>query len=123
MTADRLISLEKVTKRYASGPPWARRAVTALNAIDLAIGDGETLALVGESGSGKTTVGRLCLGLLEPSAGRVLLEGAAILGVARQAPWTLGRRSAASAMVAQSAPAHRHFGCRAAGSWRLYREA
>ena len=40
MTADRLISLEKVTKRYTSGPPWARRAVTALNAIDLAIGEG-----------------------------------------------------------------------------------
>lgn len=75
MTADPLISLEAVTKNYTSGPPWARRTVTALNAVDLAIAKGETLALVGESGSGKTTVGRLCLGLLEPSAGRVLFAG------------------------------------------------
>jgi oligopeptide/dipeptide ABC transporter ATP-binding protein len=37
---------------------------------------GESLGLVGESGSGKTTVARLLLGLTEPDAGTIVLEGA-----------------------------------------------
>ena len=75
MTAGQVISIENVAKHYVAGPPWARRVITAVDAVNLAIDAGETLALIGESGSGKTTLGRLCLGLLRPTAGRVLLEG------------------------------------------------
>jgi ABC-type glutathione transport system ATPase component len=70
-----VISLEAVSKTYARGLPWARRHVEAVRSIDLAIATGETLALVGESGSGKSTIGRLCLGLIAPTSGRVLLDG------------------------------------------------
>ena len=47
----------------------------ALDAIDLDISAGETIAFVGSSGSGKSTLLNLVLGFLRPTEGRVLLDG------------------------------------------------
>jgi oligopeptide/dipeptide ABC transporter ATP-binding protein len=49
--------------------------VRAVEDVTFAIKRGETLGLVGESGCGKTTVGRLVLRLLEPTAGSVHFAG------------------------------------------------
>ncbi len=51
------------------------REIHALDDVTAAIRPGETLGLVGESGSGKTTLARTLLGLVEPSAGSVRLDG------------------------------------------------
>ena len=76
MTSDAIISLQRVSVTYRSGPAWNRRVVHAVRGVDIAIPRGTILGLVGESGSGKTTVGRLCLGLLRPTEGAVLFDHA-----------------------------------------------
>jgi ABC-2 type transport system ATP-binding protein len=50
--------------------------LTALHDLDLRIRPGECVAVIGHNGSGKTTAVRMIAGLLDPSAGSVLLDGA-----------------------------------------------
>jgi osmoprotectant transport system ATP-binding protein len=50
-------------------------AGSVLRGLDLAIDEGETVALVGRSGAGKTTILKLINGLLTPDAGDVFVEG------------------------------------------------
>ncbi|WP_219471817.1 thiol reductant ABC exporter subunit CydD [Nonomuraea rhizosphaerae] len=69
-TAAPLIRLEGVTVRYPG------RDDPALEDVTLTIEPGERVALVGESGGGKSTLLNLILGFLQPSAGRVLVDGA-----------------------------------------------
>jgi ABC-type multidrug transport system ATPase subunit len=49
--------------------------VRALNNVSLKVGAGEVLGLVGPNGAGKTTLFRAVLGLIDPSAGSVLVDG------------------------------------------------
>lgn len=53
--------------------------------LDVEIVAGDTLAVVGASGSGKSTLINLILGLLPPTKGRVMLNGAPLAG--REAQW------------------------------------
>src|SRR6185312_14801211 len=62
-----------VARRSALGRTLA--TVKAVDGVDLTIQLGRTLALVGESGCGKSTIGRLILRLIEPTAGTVRFGG------------------------------------------------
>lgn len=66
-----LVEVKGLRKQFAA----KRRVINALNGIDLSIADGEAVGLVGESGCGKTTFGRCLVGLIKPTAGRVLFRG------------------------------------------------
>jgi osmoprotectant transport system ATP-binding protein len=63
-----MIRFEQVSKRYASG-------TFAVQDLNLEVASGELCALVGPSGGGKTTILRMVNRLVEPSSGRILIDG------------------------------------------------
>ncbi len=58
--------------------------VRAVDNVNFTIKRGEVLGLAGESGSGKSTVGRLVLGLLEPTKGTVRIDGVDLSELSRE---------------------------------------
>jgi len=64
-----MIVLDNVSKSFDGGQSYALRNVS------LTIEEGETFVLVGTSGSGKTTILRLINRLIEPTSGRITLDG------------------------------------------------
>ncbi len=77
MTAP-VLEVQGLTKRFPIQGGLLRRTraeVHAVENVSFALASGETLCVVGESGCGKSTVGKLILRLIEPTAGQILIGG------------------------------------------------
>ena len=75
-----LLHVEKLRRHFPVRNVLGLRTGTikALDDVTFAVRAGETFGIVGESGCGKTTLGKTLAGIHEPSAGRILFEGAEI---------------------------------------------
>jgi ABC-type oligopeptide transport system ATPase subunit len=65
-----LLQVQAISKSYPSSSGGA----LVVDDVSFTIARGETLGVVGESGSGKSTVARMVLGLIEPTAGEVRFD-------------------------------------------------
>jgi oligopeptide/dipeptide ABC transporter ATP-binding protein len=64
--------------RVVFPPRRGRPPARAVDGVNLAIGEGEIVALIGESGCGKSTLARALVGLIEPASGEVSYRGAVL---------------------------------------------
>jgi ABC-type branched-subunit amino acid transport system ATPase component len=123
-----LLELDGVSRRFGG--------VRAVDAVDLAVTQGEILGLIGPNGSGKSTIVNLVCGLLPPSGGRIRFEGRDLAaqsphrrvaaGIARtfQSIRLFGQLTVwQNLWVAQSAPGERSVGLFAARWLAGYRKA
>jgi peptide/nickel transport system ATP-binding protein len=86
------VDVKDLRRVFDVSKPWLNRVIEgghleylkAVDGVTFDIRKGETFALVGESGSGKTTVARMVVGLLPPTAGDVVIDGVSMTD-ARQA--------------------------------------
>ena len=77
------VDVKNLRRVFDVSKPWLNRVLEgghleylkAVDGVSFDIRKGETFALVGKSGSGKTTVARMMVGLLPPSAGEVVIDG------------------------------------------------
>jgi peptide/nickel transport system ATP-binding protein len=79
MAASTLLEIKGLRMHFAVRHGFARTVTGTVRAVDdvnFAIREGETLGLVGESGCGKTTLGRCVLRVYQPTAGQILYNGA-----------------------------------------------
>jgi NitT/TauT family transport system ATP-binding protein len=89
---DYAVRLSGVSKTFGQG----RRAVTALDGVDLDVAPGEFVCLLGASGCGKTTVLNLVAGLERPSTGEIELNTsrpAVMFQEAALMPWLTASRN------------------------------
>lgn len=67
-----VIEIQGVTRHFG--------AIRAVNDVDLTVREGEFFGLIGHNGAGKTTLFMLMLGLLQPTAGAIYIDGQTVHG-------------------------------------------
>ena len=104
-----IAELCNITKTYTVA---GGRELKVLDQIDLAVHEGELLALLGQSGSGKSTLLRCLTGLTKPTSGRVMAYGKTLVGINEYAsivfqtfalyPWLTVQQNVSVGLMAKS---------------------
>ena len=68
-----LLQLNQVTIKFGG--------LTAVNAVDFTVGEGELCGIIGPNGAGKTTVFNLITGVYQPTSGSVIINGQPLAGL------------------------------------------
>jgi ABC-2 type transport system ATP-binding protein len=76
-----ILQIQNLTKYYRH--QWTYRRILTLNNLNLSIDEGEIFGIIGHNGAGKTTMFKLLLGRLRPSAGTVTFDGGPLTPEAR----------------------------------------
>src|SRR5664279_5371998 len=107
-SAPPIAELRAVNKSFMTD---GEHELKVLEQIDIAVHEGELLALLGQSGSGKSTILRCLTGLIEPTSGRVLCKGKTLRGVNNEAsvvfqtfalyPWLTVEQNVAVGLMAR----------------------
>ncbi|MBM3488265.1 MAG: ABC transporter ATP-binding protein [Alphaproteobacteria bacterium] len=79
------LEFRAVTRRFGR----AEATVTAVEAVSLAVGDGEVVSLIGPSGCGKSTLLNIAAGLYPPSEGEAYVDRVRVTGPNRQVAFML----------------------------------
>ena len=90
-----VLAVHDLAKRFPVRQGWLRRSVAEVRAVDgvsFEVHAGETLCVVGESGCGKSTLAKLILRLIEPSGGRIVIEGKDVTALGPEAMRAYRRR-------------------------------
>jgi oligopeptide transport system ATP-binding protein len=89
LSATGLVKHYTVRRQFLGGAP---RQLRAVDGVSFELARREVLGVVGESGCGKSTVGRMVMRLIEPTAGRVVYDGIDVTALPRRELRALRRR-------------------------------
>jgi ABC-type oligopeptide transport system ATPase subunit len=78
-----MLRLEHVSKTYRIGS-FGGTELQAVRDVSFDVRPGEVMSLIGESGSGKSTIGRMILRLMPPTAGTISFDGADVAALHRR---------------------------------------
>ncbi|HSB65746.1 MAG TPA: ABC transporter ATP-binding protein [Anaerolineales bacterium] len=74
-----MLGVYHLVKYFPIGSMFSTKQVHAINDISFEISRGQVVSLVGESGSGKSTTARLIIRLIQPTSGKIFLDGVNVL--------------------------------------------
>ena len=89
LSAEALVKHYVVRRQFLGG---AARQLRAVDGVSFKLARREVLGVVGESGCGKSTIGRMLVNLIEPTAGRVVFDGIDVTALDKAALRQLRRR-------------------------------